>query len=941
MSATNGLEYEVEPFVEGDGRGNGQRQRGTASFSNKESPPPNLADNAKIFQASRTFSLRHLIMVGSLAALTVVFVKRIGGAMSDFDPADTEAAPPHHGGFHEGKPKARPLAGAGIHGAKAPLPKIVQDSGDDAAGGSEEFMERDYGFYDISLTSEFDQYSDISPYADPRLAMSDDERHKEMKDWNEKMDEIREKYGYWNFHDSYPEEKGKHRPEIDFSKAGPLRDVSSAELPQDAWQSDQEYVNNFLKEARELVHRVQEGIYEEYGHGLPLTDEEKELRKHNFRIATMNLTGVTKDLFRDSKKFTKLTPVKKAISWMAEGTFEALARKLLHAMITNDDFYVVLGGHSSAAGHGNNFHESYMMQFHEIMEPVFDRLGMRLISRNSAQGGVGTVQTAMAGSGIYGDSDIIIWDSSMTEGDPGAHDLFYRQAILSGDRVPIVLGNMAAGFVHTEAGAWVGELMSIWDGEEFIGKTEDLVQAKTLPWYVQGLYCGKDWDPCNSIKYDAVCWVNRTDVHPPEKQMDQPKGKASWHPGFRNHRWTGHKLALVVLLGLQSALDQWEDIAYSEGSPLPDEYWHLTEEYAKIRGRVANRDLPDASPCEESFSFMPRICKVGMKGATEWTPHAGPSIRSLLKPAPNGYVPTIKEKNLYDGVEVKPPNQRVPFGVVDVYAIASALPKSTSDDLENRGRKLKLHVKGKSGKKIWKADHGKINRFESNSDSELERLGSSHLDAGARSLAEGDPMNIVPGQGWDIQDFKTGTCDGTYHSECDRRSRCVMWGANDGRGFLIGDGLSGWLVMELKDLKEGIIIVMMQDGYQANFNRRTEGWAEVNNGKTYEGPAAVPTGDTNTTGSATSTPGVGSNRNLGSVPEREVPDDFIFDFAINGKITTLDKAKFLEQRIDLTNLLKVWVLLDDTSVVGDVEVALRVRQPGRDAPLGVSHIYWA
>ena len=75
------------------------------------------------------------------------------------------------------------------------------------------------------------------------------------------------------------------------------------------------------------------------------------------------------------------------------------------------------------------------------MEPVFDRLGMVLVSSNIAQGGIGTLQTAMAGTGIYGSNDFVVWDSSMTEKDNKAQDVFFRQALLAGakhNRVPIL-----------------------------------------------------------------------------------------------------------------------------------------------------------------------------------------------------------------------------------------------------------------------------------------------------------------------------------------------------------------------------------------------------------------------------------------------------------------------------------------------------------------------
>eukprot|EP00957_Ditylum_brightwellii_P182403 13895085-Ditylum_brightwellii.AAC.1 len=120
--------------------------------------------------------------------------------------------------------------------------------------------------------------------------------------------------------------------------------------------------------------------------------------------------------------------------WTTKKSFEGLVRRLLHAMMTNDTFTVVLGGHSAAAGHGNHFHQSYMMQFHKVLEPIFNRLGVKLITRNIAQGGLGTLQGALGSGSIYGNEvDVIVWDSSMTEKNAAHIDLFERQAILGGN----------------------------------------------------------------------------------------------------------------------------------------------------------------------------------------------------------------------------------------------------------------------------------------------------------------------------------------------------------------------------------------------------------------------------------------------------------------------------------------------------------------------------
>lgn len=53
-----------------------------------------------------------------------------------------------------------------------------------------------------------------------------------------------------------------------------------------------------------------------------------------------------------------------------------------------------------------------MMQFHKIMAPIFARLGVKLITRNISQGGMGTVQNSIAAGDIYGsEMDLLLWDS--------------------------------------------------------------------------------------------------------------------------------------------------------------------------------------------------------------------------------------------------------------------------------------------------------------------------------------------------------------------------------------------------------------------------------------------------------------------------------------------------------------------------------------------------
>lgn len=69
----------------------------------------------------------------------------------------------------------------------------------------------------------------------------------------------------------------------------------------------------------------------------------------------------------------------------------------------------------AAVANRNHFRQSYMMQFHKVMYPVFARLGVKLVTRNMAQGGLGTIQAGLGSGSIYGDEvDLLLWDSGKT-----------------------------------------------------------------------------------------------------------------------------------------------------------------------------------------------------------------------------------------------------------------------------------------------------------------------------------------------------------------------------------------------------------------------------------------------------------------------------------------------------------------------------------------------
>jgi hypothetical protein len=816
-----------------------------------------------------------------------------------------------------------------------------------------------------------------SPYASPLYDAPEDVLQSIQEAHIKRMKKIREEWGAWSFVDPGEDmygSKGKDRPVTDFTGI-PNKDLSAERFVDGSWQTDHEYVSEFIAEARKLVKRVKEAIYAEYGHpaqtkdGKALSTEELTKREEIFRLITdeFQLCRGKPIPLDDADECKKSSVPLPGIGYWRPEAFDELAKKLLHAMMSHDDFYVVLGGHSSAAGHGNNFMQSKMMQFHLIMEPVLAKLGVRLVSRNMAMGGVGTLGSAMGGADLYGEADMMIWDSQMTEREKGVHDLFNRQAILAGERVPVLLmPNMydiekQSDNTYTWGGGDTISVRSDFD-TGLLEKTVDKEQAQSLPYAVRYMGCesGGD-DVCKDHIYNSKCWVRRSDYNPPKKMKLEKhvSGRASWHPGYRVHKLIGRKWSLIVLYALEKALDDWESGIEADGIPLADKYWHVGPEYEEIRERLQSH-VPDGedelSNCEEHFNKFPIICRVAMHGFTEWTPRVLPderSLRAILKKGANGYVPVFDDKNAYDGPDILPPKWHIPEDEIDVHAIAIAtnfppddtvsgpsepnrsvrkllgaqpLPKRQNDsvvgNIENTG-----HVK-RIRRKLGHFDLDETSRLVPiNPSDESRRLLNNESSADA----------IIPGDGWVYSGGRAGFCDGSFQSECRREadSTCPMGGHSDGRSGLIGDALSGWLVFQIPRIKEGVVIARLEVWHGASKVDRTEGWDEVNNGgRGYE------SNESRENGSPQQPP---RQRRL-NIPE----NDFYFDIAINGVVRTMEYEEFMShkpkygQNMSFWPLLlpKTWEAFDHKD--GPVEIAIRLRSDAaRDATVLISHIYYA
>lgn len=208
--------------------------------------------------------------------------------------------------------------------------------------------------------------------------------------------------------------------------------------------------------------------------------------------------------------------------------------------------------------------------------------------------------------------------------------------------------------------------------------------------------------------------------------------------------------------------------------------------------------------------------------------------------------------------------------------------------------------------------------FPGNDDGSRRRLS---IDQDTRRISRRTVSSndaIVPGKGIQL-DHPVGYCDGTFNAVCNRDADndCLLSGHHDARGGLRFNEYSGWIVMDIPKVKEGLIMIKLETWHQPDKVQVTEGWTSVNN----------------------------ERRNLKSKPP-EYCEDFHFDFAVDGNITTHDLEQFKEASKQIQRVVEVLTMLDDPEYVKDgeekdVELAIRMRGCGRDKVFSLTHVYWA
>ena len=923
-----------------------------------------------LLRTKTAYVVRNIVFIACLGWLVLLFLGKMGemvGNIEQHNMEDDDPRGPHQSSFGGEKNVAHPA------GAKAHQKHEVDE--DELASWIE--AEDNVGVSVKSISGQnilnhnghywHDPYN--SPFSSLLYNRTHEELAAEQKEFEVKMNVTKEVWGAWTFIDNYYDEHKQHtRPKPDYRNVK-NRDLPLSEFPKDCWQLDEEYVGKFVDQARAMLHRVKEGIYAHYEHptvmpnGTKLTGKALKDRDALFQVIIEDYVVVEGKAAKNNSS----EPLP-GIAYLTQNAWDGLVKKLLHSLITNDMFYVVMGGDGVAAGHmGNNFMQTSVMQFHQLMEVVFDFLGIKLISRNMAMDVYHTSYSALGGADIYGEADIMWYYSPRRQETKGQLDLFHKQAILSGERVPVLLTPDPVNLdVESNGAAWIGNLQP---GAEMCElSTQETWES--LPTACQLVHCPDNTNMWPCAEFNSVCWEPRVNLEPPVQQDEYirvPRGKKV--PGPRKNKLEGHKLSLLLIHALDAALDDWVNGIEAEGFPLIEDYWHVGELYDETRESVRThipRFNENVTECDGMFKDFPIVCHIEMHAYTEWTPRVNPyetGLRSALYPTMENL--DFEAEELYDDIDILPLKWKVPLDEVDVHAIAISTanpPLVDKDDgynfdddfkgddmawldeddyvLDDDDTTIKIPtaspikspapaVKPSSSSGMFAGGNQAPAPTESPTDEQDRgrRLVRPHGELVLplrKEKADTSNENFTPGKGWMVFNRVPGFCDGSSQSTCNRSptNTCLLAGHNDFHSGILGDALSGWLMFRLNNVKEGVVLARLDTTVQPNSDTKTEGWNKVNQGD-----------DSN------------KERYL------NIPADFEFDYAINGKVTTLLRSEFIAFGSDIVDGMTLFPLLLDESMSEEVDengegravdVAIRIRSTqGREATILVTHLYYA
>lgn len=329
-------------------------------------------------------------------------------------------------------------------------------------------------------------------------------------------------------------------------------------------------------------------------------EEEEEENYHDKDEADLSLEDLIKQFHGDLESRYGSANMK----WLDKatepfGSLEITAKRMITKKAKGEPFVIAFAGYSVTVGRGNYFNQSFPFVLEDLLKPLFDKMGLELIVRNAAIGGIPSFPYGFCLPHFLGmDADVISWDYGLNEGKaPHILESYIRlsQQNLPNRPMLIVLDNNAQRqkLLNDYSAADDLENQVLLDGL-VLHRGTDILPKSLLEGTEESAPGFMNWD-----------------------QFGAPNGcpgRSSWHPKQQEHSFLGHVLAKHFVKVIEHAAPLMEESLQEHAIPallhLPPPRSPLTENSVEVSELLYghenhdvgshNWDLQDLS-CRTSF----------------------------------------------------------------------------------------------------------------------------------------------------------------------------------------------------------------------------------------------------------------------------------------------------------------------------------------------------
>ncbi|KAL7538603.1 hypothetical protein ACHAXR_008684 [Thalassiosira sp. AJA248-18] len=729
-------------------------------------------------------------------------------------------------------------------------------------------------------------------------------------------------YGTWTFYDGSAEDRPT-KPYMTVANAGnPYLDLPEDKFPEESWQADAVYANHFLDAAEKLVRRGQQAIFTTY-HGYGVSDvrvvknggeetidytvedadERVSQRMKMFHLEEIDLSTVT-----SAKELQSVAPSwEKTGGWSTKRSFDGLERRLTHAIMTRTKFTVVITGSWQSMGYGGNHAwQSMPGVFETLLKDLFEKLGVELVVRaiglppltdlsfeEQAQfldGGKSTWAHTLGWSSIYGsDVDMVVWDDYHAVDDKlGELDQLSSQLFDLFARQALLSGTASLPFI------WGGDFNVLRNLHEHAD-----VDVGQLGNGLVGVQETTTEKAANNLPW-AARYLNC-----PESMQNTCQKKENQ---FESKCWIERSDVTPPI----PQLDHIQIVPYAVGWRMQQlKGYTLAFNFLQATLDAINQyseiTISQGFPLPDEYWHMGDYIKNVQEKVKALDETVAPHCfqlqekmglpKRLCKHRLKGrteYTPRANPADtsittLLDPAQVPKNKPQLLYEGDDIENPIRKIPKGEVDGLEI----LDLHGKRRNRQRLLSTRNvtgtiGASNDIYNNVNARYHR----------RTFA------ITPGAGWKLLHSYGDGCDGSLSSSsaCGRISSnsCLLEGHQGSRGGIWGNETTGWLFLRSIKPENGYIALNLE---------------------------------------------IGSREQSGRALHESIPDSFVFEYAVGGAITTLDKPKLLEKLQQPVPGVALLTVLDNDGVDEAVEVLVPIRVTGcpdkAECQFAVTHVYWS